>query len=282
VELTAITRGRYLNDVRRALAEFLTYYLALDHSALWENVGGSVDVYFDFPALPPGAALQRPRVMIGATRDEVDQTFLSSGQSLYHGEYHNLTMALHCITDDSTGATLTATDIASSVHLCFADHRQDLETLGLNIQSRLAEDVVYDSDAGLYSRDVEVQASLQVLGAVVRTLELELGRFVVQGTGQGQFQAGVTLSAPHSLKLHLLTGTGVVPSIVTVYAVTAGGQTRALTASVSPTRSAGIDILIPPAVSEEEYVQVTSMTIGPTSGAAGEVFAVHNIPEVIV
>jgi hypothetical protein len=278
VDLTVIDRSRYLNDVRRALQQFLRYYLTADHASLFAR-WHRVEVTFTYPELPPEGRLKAPRIVIEEPRDDVDKTFAASGQALHYGEWHSLTLELRIVTDENTGGTLTGTDLAGAIALTLADHASDLETIGICLQSCVSEPGTANPATGLNEKTVLVVLELQVVGQAMRTLELELGRWTFTATGAGTFVAGLTLTTPQKLRLLLRTGTGTNASAVSVAALNQDGVSRHLSGLIPATRSGGTYVALVDEDPADSYSQVTSISVTPGSGLPGECFAVNNIPE---
>lgn len=278
MDLTPITRGRYANGARRALSEFLKHYLALDHASLTAKWRG-VDLLFEFPELAPEEKLKRPRIVIEEPRDEVQRTFVSSGQTQHYGEWHNLSFELYVLTDAHTGGTITSTDLAGAIELSLADHAGDLEELGLNLLNKVSEPGTHNPDTGLFEKVVRVDFDLQVRGQAFRTLEVELARFTFNATGQGTFVDNLTLERAQKLRLLLLKGTGTNASAVTVTATNEAGLARRLTGFIPPTRSGGTYVAVVDEDPEDKYTDVTGIAVSSGSGLPGETFTVVNIPE---
>lgn len=278
MDLVPIVRGRYQNDSRRALSQFLKHYLAADHAALFRRWNG-VGLMFEYPALAPEESLDQPRVVIAEPRDEVQRTFMTSSQTQHYGEWHQLEFEVFVLTDGETGSTITGSDLAGAIELILADHSGELEAIGLNLMEKTSEPGTTNPDTGLLEKVVRVKFDLQVMGAAIRTLELEVGRWQFTATGQGAFAAGLTLDVAHKLRVQLLTGTGTNATALTITALNEAGQARSLTAMIPPTRSAGTMVSVVDEDASDEYTSVTNIAVTPGSGLPGEAFAVKNIPK---
>lgn len=279
-----LNRDRYQNDLRRIVGEFLDAHLndADEHGGKWKRVGGRVDVLFTYPGTPPEKGLTRPQVIIGVVGDEVTATLLNSAYRQHYGEYHQVALSLQAMSDGNTGGELAATEVATAMQLCFADHGSELESAGIAVLDRLAELPEYDADTGIFTAPLRVLLDVQVMGQAVRTLELELGRFTFTGTGQGTFQEGATLDMPHKLRMKLLTGTGLGSIPVTVRARDQDGATRRLYGNIAGGRAAGTYIALADERPEDEYTSVVTISVGGQSGRPGEAFSVVNIPKELI
>jgi len=276
--LTSIQAGRYVADLKRALVEFLGYYLLEDYETVFEHVGG-VDVTFKYPDKAPEESLPRPALVVELVRDVTRPTLFNTAYRQHYGEHHEVAVEIIGITDQDTGATVSADDLVAATQIIFALHSDVLEAAGIRLIEKEGGPTTYNPETGLFSVTVTITLDVDVTGRALRTREIELGRFNLNATGQGVFSDGAVLEEAHVLQLKTVTGIGVKPISVTVYGLNQYGSGSYLTGTIPATRGAGTTVALTPATPGNEFTDVTGIEITEDSGLAGEVFVVVNVPK---
>ena len=278
----SITQARYLTDVKTNVVRWLEYHLEdgdgdEGYAAQWAEVGAGVDVFVGYPALPPeDAGLPKPRIAVQDNGEETVGTQNTVGQYIQSCAFHSITLTLSVVCDEGTGGPMTADDLRSAIGSCFRAYGAELEAVGIKML-RFRGTPPEPSDEGLIEFRAEIECDVQVQGAQLRTVILEMARFTITAFGVGIYSDGHELTQAQGLQLKCITGFRAFDTVVTVYAKNQDGDASTLTGTIPNGASAGTVVALVPAVEGDTFTDVTSITI--TGGVAGEVFTVQNISE---
>jgi len=275
---TSIDSTRYVSDCKRLLQEFLVYHIAADHAAKFSRFGG-VDVYTSDAELPPVVGLDKPRIIISLAEDNVDMTVFGSTYYQHMGEHHRMRIDIDGWTGKKCGGRVTCDDLSAAVQRTLASHATELETAGMLMISKSGSRELTAQEGESFGFTVTAEMDVDVMGDILRTIEVEMGRWTFSGQGQGTFTDGSEIPVSAVLRIKLITGTGSNTSEVTVYGTNQDGDASTLTATIPTSRSAGTYVSLTPATAEDTFTDVTNVTVGQNSGLPGEVFTIVNVPE---
>jgi len=285
LSLTAVDQARYITDTKRAIVEFLRYYLndddsetGLAYAARWAKLtGGAVRVETtrsERKAEPQG--LDMPTVFLRKDSERVVYAAMDSGQYQYNGEWHEMDFKLEVVTDGDTGRGIAADDISSAIGKIFAEHRKDLNVAGVRVVEigGGSEDDSPGDGFFLNIHDLEVEVVL--FGDIKTSLLVELAGCTVTARDVLTFVPGDALTLAHDLRIECLSGIGPASTAVTIYATNQDSIARTLTGTIPGARPQGTQVTLDEEVTGDEYLTVTS--VGIVGGTAGDHWRITNIP----